>query len=261
MKKTLIALLLVLILLGGCAKTAATDNTWAALKEKGYIVMGLDDTFAPMGFRDNAGNIVGFDVDLANEVAKRLDIEIRFQPIDWTLKESELNAGNIDLIWNGYTMTPGRKEQVNFTDPYMENSQLIVTMAGSDIQSKKDLAGKTIALQKDSSAYDAVMAEKDVVENLKQEPIQFDTNNEAFMDLEAGRVDAIVVDEVLARYYMKLRGEENYAVLEDDFGDEEYGVGVRKSDTELLEKLNAVLNEMKADGTFDEIRLKWFSDN
>lgn len=262
MKKTIITLTLVALLLTSCATGSTSENpTWDSYLERGYLVMGLDDTFAPMGFRDSSGELVGFDVDLAKELGERLGIEIRFQPIDWSFKEAELNAGNIDMIWNGYTITPGRQEEVNFTDPYLENSQLLITLAGSDVQTKADLAGKSIALQKESSAYDAVMAEPDVVASLKEEPIQFDTNNEAFMDLEAGRVDAIVADEVLARYYMRLRGDENFTVLEEDFGDEEYGVGIRKTDTELLEKVNTTLNEMKDDGTFEEIRLRWFSGN
>lgn len=250
--------------LTGCAKTdeSASGDTWAKLEEKGSFTMGLDDTFAPMGFRDADGNLTGFDVDLATEVAQRIGLEVKMQPIDWSMKETELNAGNIDVIWNGYTITDARKEKVNFTTPYLNNKQIIVTLASSPINSKADLTDKAIAVQKESSAYDAVMAEPDFVATIKDsEPVQFDTNNEAFMDLEAGRTDAIVVDEVLARYYMKLRGAENYKVLEDNFGEEEYGIGVRKSDAILLEKINAALEEMKKDGTYDEISAKWFSEN
>jgi polar amino acid transport system substrate-binding protein len=189
-----------------------------------------------------------------------MGVNIEFQPIDWSMKETELNAGNIDFIWNGYTVTDERKEKVAFSTTYLENSQIIVTLADSTVNKKSDLAGLSVAVQAESSALDAVNQEPDFVQSLK-ELLEFSTNNEAFNDLEAGRSDAVVVDEVLARYYMKQKGEENYKVLEENFGDEEYAVGLRKDDTETLEKLNAALDEMKKDGTYDEIHAKWFSEN
>ena len=224
------------------------------------IVIGVDDTFAPMGFRDDAGELVGFDIDLATEHLGRLGYEAKFQVIDWSMKETELNNGNIDLIWNGYTITDSRKEKVNFTQSYLDNKQIIVTMADSDIATKADLADKTVAVQKESSAYEAIMADSETAATLAGgEPVQFDTNTDAFMDLEAGRSDAVVVDEVLARYYIKLRGAEKYNILGEDFGSEEYGIGVRKADTEFLAELDAELTEMINDGTFDEIKGRWFS--
>jgi len=213
-----------------------------------------------MGFRDEKGELVGFDVDLANEVAERIGVTIKFQPIDWSMKETELNAGNIDLIWNGYTITAERQEKVAFTKPYLENSQIIVTLADSDINTKVDLAGKNVAVQAESSALDAINSEPEVAESFG-ELVEFSTNNEAFSDLESGRTDALVVDEVNARYFMKQVGEEKYKVLDEDFGDEEYGIGLRKEDTELLKKINDAMDEMKKDGTYDAIYAKWFSEN
>lgn len=245
-------LVLIALLAVGCAQEAQTDTE--------ELVMGLDDTFAPMGFRDEDGNLVGFDVDLATEVAKRIGVTIKFQPIDWSMKETELNAGNIDFIWNGYTITADRQEKVAFTKPYLENSQIIVTLAGSDIVTKADLAGKNIAVQAESSALVAINAEPAVATSFG-ELVEFSTNNEAFSDLESGRSDAMVVDEVLARFYMKQNGQEKYKVLDDDFGDEEYGIGLRKDDTELLKKVDSALDEMKSDGKYDEIYQKWFSEN
>lgn len=237
------------------SNTAETPDT-----ENKQVVIGVDDTFAPMGFRDEKGELVGFDIDLANELLGKLGYEPKFQVIDWSMKETELENGNIDLIWNGYTITDSRKERVNFTQSYLDNKQIIVVMAGSNIKTKADLAGKTVAVQKESSAYDAVMAEADTAAALKGgEPVQFDTNNDAFMDLESGRSDAMVVDEVLARYYIKLRGAEKYTILDEDFGSEEYGIGVRKADTEFLAEIDNALTEMKNDGSFDEIKGRWFS--
>jgi polar amino acid transport system substrate-binding protein len=246
--------------LAGCSNTSKEDS-YSKLVERGHVVMGLDDTFAPMGFRDEKGNLVGFDVDLAQEVFKRMEIEVKLQPIDWTMKEAELNSGNIDVIWNGYTITKERQGKVNFTKPYLDNSQIVVTLAESDINTKKDLEGKKVALQNGSSAVDAVNAEPELVAAFDGgAPVLFDTNNECFMDLEAGRAEAVVADEVLAKYYIKQRGAEKFKILEEDFGSEEYGIGVRKADKKLLELLDKTLDEMRADGTYKQIYDKWFSE-
>ncbi|WP_312810663.1 amino acid ABC transporter substrate-binding protein [Sedimentibacter sp.] len=254
---TLIALITALA--SGCANNEPAAGN-GNQPEKSKLIMGLDDTFAPMGFRNEKGELVGFDIDLANEVAKRMDVTIEFQPIDWMMKETELNSGNIDLIWNGYTITDLRKEKVNFSKAYLENSQIIVTLSSSEVNTKADLAGKNIAVQAESSALDAINTDPDFVSSVN-EIVEFSTNNEAFMDVEAGRSDAVVMDEVLARYYMKQNGQEKYKVLEEDFGDEEYAVGIRKSDTDLLNNLNKIFEDMINDGTYESIYAKWFSEN
>ena len=258
--KLLTLLLLVVIMITGCSNNTSVSEADKPDNVKTTFIMGLDDTFAPMGFRDEKGELVGFDIDLADEVAKRLEINIEFQPIDWSMKETELNAGNIDFIWNGYSITDERKEKVAFSQSYLENNQIIVVLAGSDVETKADLAGKNVAVQAESSALDAINTEPAFVESLN-ELVEFSTNNEAFMDVEAGRSEALVVDEVLARFYMKQNGQEKYKVLEEDFGKEEYGIGLRKDDVDLLEKLDAALTEMKSDGTYEEIYAKWFSEN
>jgi len=256
MKRIFAATLALLLVLTGCGTSNSTDKDEAGTK----LVIGIDDTFAPMGFRDENNELVGFDIDLARAIAEKMDIEIEFQPIDWAMKETELNGKNIDLIWNGYSITEKRKEQVAFSTAYLENRQIIVVLSDSDINSKADLAGKPLAVQKESSALEAVLAEPEVAASLEGgAPVEFDTNIDCFMDLEAGRSKAIVCDEVLARYVMKQRGEEKYRVLEDNFGTEEYGIGVRKEDTELLSKLNAALDESFNDGTYDAVYETWFA--
>lgn len=255
----LIMVLVSILALSACGKSNTATMDLEQIKERGYIVMGLDDTFAPMGFRDTSGELVGFDVDLAKEVFKRAGIEVRFQPIQWSMKETELNSGNIDLIWNGYSINDERKAKVAFTKPYLENNQIIITLSDSEIETREDLKGKNISVQNGSTAYDAVMVYADLVKAFNGgEPTLFDTNNEAFMDLEAGRTDAVVADEVLSRYYIKQKGEEKYKVLEDDFGKEEYGIGIRKTSTDLLKLVNETFDEMRADGAYDEIYSKWF---
>lgn len=250
----MVVMLALTIMVTGCAPKAPD------VEETVVFVMGLDDTFAPMGFRNEKNELVGFDIDLSQEVAARNGWAITYQPIDWAMKETELNAGNIDMIWNGYTITEERKEKVNFSDPYLANAQIIVTMADSDIETMADLAGRAVATQAESSSLDAARAKAGFVESLKDgKLIEYATFNEVFNDLESGRTEAIIVDEVLARYYMNNKGGDAYKVLEENLGPEEFGVGVRKDDTELLDALNATLNEMKEDGTYDEIYSKWFA--
>jgi polar amino acid transport system substrate-binding protein len=178
------------------------------------------------------------------------------------MKETELNTGNIDLIWNGYTITEERKEKVAFTKPYLENKQIIITLADSNINSKSDLAGKVVAAQNGSSSLDAINNEPEVATTFRDgAPVLFDTNNEALMDLEAKRTEAVVADEILARYYIAERGQEKYKVLSEDFGKEEYGIGIRKDDTELLEKVEKAMDDMRKDGTFAKISEEWFGEN
>ena len=193
----------------------------------------MDDAFAPMGFKDENGEITGFDVDLAKALATKLDKEVEFQPIDWTMKETELNSGNIDLIWNGYTINDDRKKKVDFSVPYLKNQQVIVTLGNSDIKTKNDLNGKKVGAQNESSAISAMEKEADLYSSFNGgSAITFEDNNQALMDLEAGRIDAVVADEILVRYYISLKGEDKFNILDENFGEEEYGVGIRKGDTE-----------------------------
>lgn len=239
--------------LSGCGKsTKSTLN-------KSEIVIGFDNTFVPMGFKDEKGEDTGFDVELAKEVFKRLGKQVKFQNIDWSMKETELSSKNIDLIWNGYSITDERKEKVQFSDPYLDNSQIIVTLANSAVSTKADLKGKKVGTQSQSSSLEALNKEEDVVKGLKDgKPVLFDTFNDAFMDLEAGRTDAIVADEILARYYIAQRGESKYKVLSDNFGNEQYAVGARKDDKDLIDSINKTLKEMKSDKTSGKISEKWF---
>lgn len=248
----------------GCSsgETAAGTTKLANAMDKEILVVGVDDTFAPMGFKDESGEIVGLDVDLAKAMGEKLGKKIEFQTIDWSMKETELNAGNIDFIWNGYTITEERKAQVAFGTPYLKNKQIIITLADSHIQSKADLKDKTVAAQTGSSAVDAIESEPDVLASFKDgKPVTYESNNDVLMDLEAGRVDAAVADEVIVRYYISKKGEEKFRILEENFGDEEYGVGMRKSDTQLVEAFNKAYAELKEEGKLAEISIKWFGED
>ena len=256
-KLATVALVAAAALLAACTKQepATPINAAPAPAAVAKIVVGLDDNFPPMGFRNEKNELVGFDIDMAREAAKRLGVEVEFKPIDWSAKEAELSGKRVDALWNGLTITEKRKEQIAFTTPYLENHQIIVVTAQSTVKTKADLAGKVIGLQEGSSAVEAV--EKDAAGKSVKALKKFGDNVTALMDLSAGRLDALVVDEVVGRYYTAKKPGE-YVVLEEHFGTEEYGVGVRKDDLELLGKLQKALDEMKKDGAAARISTQWF---
>ncbi|MFN2339695.1 MAG: amino acid ABC transporter substrate-binding protein [Halanaerobium sp.] len=251
-----VVLVLAILLIGG---NVMAEDSLAEIQEKGKMVVGLDDSFPPMGFRDDSGEIVGFDIDLAKEAAKRLGVEVEFKAVDWDGVILSLKNGMIDVIWNGLTITPERDESIDFTQPYLENSQSIVVEADSDIESKADLADKVVGIQLGSSAVSAVESEPEVMESFK-ELRQFSNNTEALMDLQTGRVQAVVLDVIVGRYYISQRPGQ-FKVLKDDFGGEEYGVGVRDGADSFREALNDALDEMIADGTAAEISNEWFGED
>jgi polar amino acid transport system substrate-binding protein len=258
-----VALLSLGAVLVGCSKndSAQTEAAAAAPVPAAItkIVVGLDDNFPPMGFRDEKNELVGFDIDMAREAAKRMGIEVEFKPIDWSAKEAELSGKRVDALWNGLTITEERKQNIAFSAPYMENHQIIVVSTKSAIKTKADMAGKVVGAQEGSSAVDAVKKEDAVFKSFKEFKT-FGDNVTALMDLATGRLEAVVVDEVVGRYYVAKKPDD-YAVLEENFGTEEYGVGLRKDDTELLSKLDKAMGEMKQDGAAGQIATKWFGKN
>lgn len=246
----------------GTTAASAVKNDWDKIKERGYIIVGLDDTFVPMGFKDEAGKLVGFDIDMAKEAMKRMGIEVRFQSIDWILKETELNSGKIDLIWNGYTISDARKEMVNFSEPYMDGRHVLVVPNNSTIKAAADMAGKTIATQNASTGLD-ILNNTGVSPTLKgSAPILYDSFNDAFMDVISGRIDGLVGDEIMVQYVLKQKNIiDQYRVIEIPGDVYQNGIGVRKTDTELLKKLDETINSMKEDGTAAKISETWFGTN
>lgn len=258
MKKKLFFLMTSLVL-AACGNEAKVESE-AMSESKETIIIGMDETFAPMGFLDDNNEIVGFDVDLAKETLSRLGYEVEFQSIDWSMKETELNTGNIDLIWNGYAVTPEREEKVLMSEPYMTATQAIFVRKDSDIQTKSDLEGKILSTQQSSSSIDKIKQDPSgIYGKLGSDLVLYPSNNNSFMDLEAGRVDAIVVGSLYGRYYVKQSGKEDaFRVLEENFGEDKMAVGLRKEDTQLKKEIDDTIAEMKADGTYDEIYDKWF---
>lgn len=254
-----LVMLVMSILAVGCGSNQKGDTSMEDIKKKGKFVVGLDDTFAPMGFKDEKGEIVGFDIDLAKEVAKRMGIEVEFKPVEWDGIVLSLKNKDIDVIWNGLTITDERKKEINFSKVYLMNKQAIIVKSNSAINGKADLNGKLVGLQLGSSAEKAVDSDAETAKSLK-EIKKYPNNTDALMDLSAGRVDAVVVDEIFGRYYTSKKANE-YKVLEDNFGEETYGVGIRKEDVKFKEELDKALDAMKADGTAAEISKKWFGND
>ena len=239
-------------------ETKTEDSKDKENSDKQFIV-GFDAEYPPYGYKDDNGEYVGFDLDLAQEVCARNGWELVKQPIDWDSKDMELNSGSIDCIWNGFTMT-GREDDYKWTKPYVDNSIVVVVKEGSGIEKKEDLAGKVVAVQADSSGLAALTDEEDNEENLKlaasfSDLQQVADYNTAFMNLEAGAVDAIVVDIGVADYQLESRT--GFAMLDDKIRTEQYAVGFKLGNEELRDQVQSTLDEMVKDGTFDDVAKKW----
>ena len=240
------------------AESQAEETTAEEAKttDGGTLIVGFDRDFPPMGFVGDDGEYTGFDLELAQEVAKRLGLEYKAQPIAWDSKDMELESGNIDCIWNGFTMT-GREDDYTWTEPYMANQQVFVVANDSDINSQADLAGKIVEVQADSSAEAALKEAPELTATFKELLTTADYNT-AFMDLEQGAVDAIAMDVIVAGYQIQQRNAD-FKILDDSLSEEEYGVGFKKGNTELRDKVQSTLEEMAEDGTLQEVSEKWFS--
>jgi polar amino acid transport system substrate-binding protein len=250
MKRIIAALLTVVLLatsLAACAKT-----------KKEEFVVGFDKEFPPMGFVDDAGKYVGFDLDLAKEVAKRLDMEFVAQPIAWDSKDQELSSKNIDCVWNGFTMNK-REDKYTWTEAYMNNDQIVLVKTDSGITTLADLAGKTVCVQKDSSGLAALTDNAALTETFDK-LVQVDSYLNAVMELDAGAVDAVVMDEIVAYYQYDAAGG-NYVILSEAVASEEYGVGFLLGNTALRDKVQKALKEMAADGTLAKISNEWFGED
>jgi polar amino acid transport system substrate-binding protein len=241
------------------ATALAADTSLQAVKTKGTLVLGLDDSFPPMGFRNDDNQIVGYDIDLAREVAKRLGVQLVPQPIDWNAKEQELNTGKIDCIWNGFTITDERKQAMSFTKPYLRNAQVVVVKKGSGYSTLASLKGKKVGLQAGSSAAGALEAAKAFRASL-EEVVEFKDNLTALMDLEVRGVDAVVMDLIVANDNIKRSGKP-YAVLKESLAPEVFGVGFRKNDLALRDAVQGALEAMAADGTLAKLTTKWFGSD
>lgn len=252
--------------LAGCTQLASNPkvDNWDKYQQQKSITVGFDNTFVPMGFEEKNGNYVGFDIELAKYVSKKLGITVHFQPIDWDMKETELQNGTIDAIWNGYSATDERREKVAFTIPYMQNSQILVVKKTSGIHSVEDMKGKVLGAQNGSSGMLDFEEHPEVLKNRVKggDADQYQSVNEAIIDLKNDRIDALLIDRVYADYYLTTEGiADEYDTIPSGFESESFAVGVRPADKKLLEALNQAFKELYQEGIFQQISEKWFGED
>ena len=263
----LISITLAISLLAGCTNNdSLEDLSFEKVQSNGVLVVGIDDSFPPMGYMDTqTGCTVGFDVDLALEVSKRLGLGVRFQPIKWQTKELELAAGNIDCVWNGMSKTQALDQALNLSKPYMRNHQCIIVKKDSPLNTINDLKGTVFCVQNESSAEHALNKTEDFKNSLKN-IVTTDTYTKAIFELNNSTVDAVGIDEVIARFYMS-KDPNAYRLLSDENGEiaslaqEDYVIGFRKNDEKLKLKIEETLKSMSNDNTVSTISSKWFSSD
>lgn len=256
MKKIFLPLLMMIFLLTGCGVNEADE-----IKSKKTYIIGIDDEYAPMGFRDDKGEIIGFDVDLAKETAKRMNVEFEFRPIIWDKKEAELNSGRIDIIWNGLDITPERQTHILYSKPYFDNRQILLVKKnrGLNIHSLNDLKGKIVATQAGSNSENYVERD-DAMRNSFANFITYPTFSYAYKALFEERIDVLIVDEFAGRYEVARHDE--LELIDITIGDKtEIGIGFRLGNVELRDEVQKAFDEIIADGTAGKISEKWFHAN
>ena len=265
--KFVITLIIMVLVITGCAsggKEKPRKDNWNDFQTDKKVVIGFDNTFVPMGFQDKSGKDVGFDIDLANVVFEKYGIKVQWQAINWDLKETELKNGNIDLIWNGYSKTDERESIVQFTKQYMVNEQVIVVKKSKNIKAISDLKDKVLGAQNGSSGYDTFNSNPEVLKNIvkNNDATQYESFNEALIDLENDRIDALLIDKVYANYYLKQQNKlDDFNILNAGFESEAFAVGARKADITLVNKINEAFHELYREGMFQKIANKWFGED
>ncbi len=247
-----ILLMMPMFIFAGCGGLG--DQSLQHVNDYGVLVLGLDENYPPMGYKDGNGDIVGFDIDVADEVCHRLGLKLITKPVIWELKERELADKNIDCIWNGLSYTKERAETMTLSDPYMANDVVFVVRSDSGIKSISDLKGKKIGAQTGASARDALMDSEiktDITVTLA------DDTETLLVKLEDGKLDAVCLDSVYAYYYIQTK-HKDFEVLPDVLASEDFVIGFRKGDEALRDEVQKVLSEMRADGTLAKISEEWF---
>lgn len=257
---SIIFLILVLVIGGLWYKGTHKVDTWNQVKQNKTVVIGIDDTFVPMGFRDKDGKLIGYDVEMAKAAFKKMGLDARFQVIDWSMKETELNTGHIDAIWNGYTMTPERMQHVAFSKPYHTDRQVLLTREDSGIMFPKDIHGKQLGVQTGSSGLSTFNERPELLKNdLGTRPVQYDTFDKAINDVKVGRIDSVLIDNDYANYYLTHnRPSVPLKLVPIPFPPEQFAVGLRKQDETLRFKLDRAIEQLHQDGTEQKLAMKYF---
>lgn len=260
MKKKIAALLIgVCVVAGTVVGCGGLDFSLRRVKMWEELKIGIDPAFPPMGFQDKEENIMGFDVEIAAEVCERMGVKPKLVEIDWDRKEQELEDKNIDCIWNGFSKSSAREENMTLSEPYMSNTQVTVVRTESDVKTIKNLAGKTVAVQKGSTAEDVIEGDTELKDSLKKVFFVKD-NMKAMGRLQKKEVDAVILDKVVAMYYLG-NDKETYRILDERLAEEEYVIGFRKGEHALCKEVEKHLKEMRKDGTLEKISKKWFGED
>lgn len=221
--------------------------------ENKTLTVGFDAEYPPFGYKDDNGEYVGFDLDLAQEVCDNLGWELVKKPINWDSKDMELNSGSIDCIWNGFTIN-GREDDYTWSDAYLNNEQVMVVAADAGIEKLADLEGKNVVVQAASAALDALNSDdnKELTESFGSLTENPDYNT-AFMNLDSGAADAIAVDIGVAKYQLGQREEGKYVILDEPIQSEQYGIGFAKGNDELKDTVWAELLKLYEAGEVDKL--------
>lgn len=249
MKKKIVCLLamtLAAVAVTGCGTQKDAGKTFT---------VGFDAEYPPYGYMDDNGEYTGFDLELAQAVCDMEGWELVKTPIDWDSKDMELDSGSIDCIWNGFTIN-GREDDYEWTQAYADNSQVIVVVEDSGIASLADLAGKTVGVQAASAALELLQGDQADLAGTFSGLQEFADYNSAFVELQAGSVDAVAMDIGVANYQLKTRGE-GYKILDEVLNSEQYGVGFKKGNTELCEIVDKDLTKLAEDGTVAKLAEKY----
>ncbi|MFL1695289.1 amino acid ABC transporter substrate-binding protein [Weissella kandleri] len=255
----LVLLVVVLLSLGIHWKSNHPKDHWQAMQQTKTVVVGIDDTFVPMGFRNQQGHLVGFDVDLARAAFKDMGLKVKFQVIDWSMKETELKTGHVDVIWNGYTATPDRAKQLAFSKPYAYNQQVILVLKDSPYQNVKALKGRSLGLQTGSSGMQVYNQEPAKLKQSIGQTIQYDTFDKALDDVAVNRIQGVLVDSNYAQYYLRHTPHaDRFMILKPGYDKEAFVVGMRPEDHALKQALNQELAKLEKNGNINKLSKKYF---
>jgi polar amino acid transport system substrate-binding protein len=234
--------------------------TMSSCRGSSVLVVGVDINQVPLSFRDSNNSVSGFEIDLATEAAKRAGLTVRFVPINWVQREKALNSNEVNSLWGEDTAAPEEKNDILFTKPYMYNNQILIVLSDSNINTKEDLADKTIGVITGSKAADALKGDSITGMLAGGAPQFYDDNKTLFLALEANQIDAVAVDETMGDYYVNQNTVE-YKILSGTLSTEQYSIGVRRNDSQLRNSMQKALDSMKKDGTSKSISIKWFNKN
>ncbi len=256
MKKilTIVTILAVSVfMLVGCGTASSTDSSLTKVKNAGTISIGIDDTYPPMEFKDSTNTIKGFDIDLANDIGKKMGVKVKFVPTSLDGIFLALNSGKFDAVQSSISITDARKKTMIFTTPYIYGGNAVfVRKNDNTISSEKDLSGKILGIEIGSTS----QAVLDKISGIK-EVKKYNSTAEAFMDLKTGRIDGVLSDPQVGDYYISDK-KSDFKRSKTMLNQEPIGVAFRKSDVALRDAYQKAMDELKKDGTLSKLSIKWF---